>query len=291
MSSKIYFSDKEKRRLGVSRALINISTRAYFNIAPKSAVKTARKLFLTPAKAKNKNTTPGGMVTSDVMSASGKIRVYRLGVGPTWVMAHGWSGSANQFFPLMEKVAAMGFTAVAYDQPAHGGSEGHEAHIPNMLAALKAVLGDVGDVEGLICHSMGGSVSLHIADEVLQGKPCLLIAPALFYWKNAKNTVRRVGVHMSLYDAVINEVSREYNFLPSDFDPDQRLIEMSSPVTIVHDRNDKFAPFEASEKAALCSHINLIATEGLGHGSIIKSDQVATAFRALALPVHQKEIA
>lgn len=43
-------------------------------------------------------------------------------------------------FPLMEHIAAQGFTALAYDHPAHGESEGAFGHVPHLCVAWKRFL-------------------------------------------------------------------------------------------------------------------------------------------------------
>ncbi|MFD2178372.1 alpha/beta fold hydrolase [Veronia pacifica] len=290
MSSKIYFKNN-KQRFDFSKLVINLVSRTCFAIVPKITVKYARKLFLTPARNQSKNEEPTDLKVKDIQGDTGKIRVYQSGEGPVWLMVHGWSGSASQFFPLMQKVTAMGYTAVAFDQPAHGQSEGQEAHIPNMISALESVITQYDEIEGIIAHSMGVSISLHIIEQSLKGKPCLFIAPALFYWENAIKTVQRSGVDLQLYNAVIEQVSSEFEFAPEDFDPDQKLFELSSPVTIVHDKEDRFTPFEASRKASDCDHIELVETENLGHGRILKSEEVERAFTLLATRDQEQEIA
>ena len=45
---------------------------------------------------------------------------YRLGQGPVWLLMHGWSGSASQFYPLMSHIAAQGFKRVLKDAAFEG---------------------------------------------------------------------------------------------------------------------------------------------------------------------------
>jgi len=47
----------------------------------------------------------------------------------------------------------------------------------------------------------------------------------------------------------------------------------------VHDEGDKFAPFDlTAEQVSQFEHVNLTATQGLGHGRVINSDQTWQAF-------------
>ncbi len=279
MSSKIYFG--QKKGFSFRRSALSVATRFHHSVAPKHALKTARRLFLTPAKMKDINPTPEGMVVEAIDTQEGKMMSYQLGSGPTWVLTHGWSGSANQFFPLMEHIAAAGYTALAYDHPAHGKSEGKEGSIPAFLFALDGILNRQAQIEGVIAHSMGGATLLESEHPCLQHKPIILVAPVLKYWENLFGTVEASGYSMKLFREVIDDVGRQYNFTVDEIDPFTKLQHRGAPVVIVHDKGDRFAPFEVSEEANRFDHVSLVATEGLGHGRVLKSDPLKEAFNAL----------
>ncbi|KXF83098.1 alpha/beta hydrolase [Enterovibrio coralii] len=276
MSSKIYFGNNN--RFSFKRSALSIASKLHHKIAPKHALKTARKLFLTPAKGRELNPTPEAMKIEAVETLEGKMMTYQLGSGPTWVLTHGWSGSANQFFPLMEYIAEAGFTALAYDHPAHGKSEGREGSIPAFLNALDGVLNRQQQIEGVIAHSMGGATLLESEHDSLKGKPIILVAPVLKYWENLFGTVQASGYSMKLFREVIDDVGRQYNVTLESIDPYTKLSKRQGQVVIVHDKGDRFAPFSVSEEATQFEHVSLVATEGLGHGRVLKSDPLKQAF-------------
>lgn len=277
MSSKIYFGNSN--RFSVRKKALNIASRFHHKIAPKHALKTARKLFLTPAKGREVNPVPAGMEIATVETAQGKMMTYRLGSGPTWMLTHGWSGSSNQFFPLMEYIAAAGFTALAYDHPGHGKSDGKEGSIPAFLKALDDILNHQESIEGVIAHSMGGATLLESDHPVLMGKPIILVAPVLKYWENLFGTVEASGYSMKLFKEVVAKVSEEYGVRIEDIDPFRKLATRQSPVFIVHDKSDRFAPFGVSKEASEhFGHVTLVETEGLGHGRVLKSDPLKDVF-------------
>lgn len=107
MSEKIYFNTSQ--RFSIKRSLVNISTRLHHTLAPSHAKKTARKLLLTPARTQPKNIEPQGLIKGEIKGHAGIIKTYTLGSGPIWVLTHGWSGTASQFYPLMEHIASKGF--------------------------------------------------------------------------------------------------------------------------------------------------------------------------------------
>lgn len=282
MSDKIYFSTTKK--FNFRKTMINWATRLHHRLAPKHAEKTARKLLLTPVRLKPKNPEPKGLVTNTVLSREGLLKTYQLGSGPTWVLTHGWSGSANQYYPLMQHIADQGFTALAYDHPGHGNSEGSVGHVPAFVQGLESVLDNVDQVEGLIGHSMGTATAIECKHPKLSDKPLLLIAPVLDYLDNLLGSIERSGYSMRLFKSVVSEVEQKYDYPLTSVDPFNKLSKRNADTVIVHDPKDRFANFSESQRAAeLMEKVSLVATQGQGHGRIMKSKEVMTAFNQLAL--------
>jgi len=119
---------------------------------------------------------------------------------------HGWSGSASQFYPLMSHIAAQGYTALAYDHPAHGRSEGNRGHLPRFVRAFDEILERVGPVQGVVTHSMGGAVTLSSRHPAMDALPLLLISPVLDYVPQLYGMVARSGYSIRLFDAVVKEI-------------------------------------------------------------------------------------
>ena len=277
MSEKIYFNTSNK--FSIKRSLINVSTRLHHRLAPSHARKTARKLLLTPMRTKPKNEQPQGVKKGLVTSQEGVLTTYSLGQGPTWVLTHGWSGTASQYFPLMEHIASRGYTALAYDHPGHGESEGVYGHIPAFVNGLEAVLDSVDDVAGVIAHSMGTASAIECRHSKLVDKPMLLIAPVLDYLDNLFGSVARSGYSMRLFNAVVDELQAQYHYPLQSIDPYHKLKLRNEKTIIVHDEADKFTQFSVSQRAAdEMDKVQLVATQGQGHGRIMSGQQVMDSF-------------
>ncbi|MDF5462913.1 alpha/beta fold hydrolase, partial [Vibrio parahaemolyticus] len=220
------------QRFSIKRSLVNISTRLHHTLAPSHAKKTARKLLLTPARTQPKNIEPQGLIKGEIKGHAGIIKTYTLGSGPIWVLTHGWSGTASQFYPLMEHIASKGFTALAYDHPAHGESEGQYGHIPGFVRGLEDVLDTVEDIVGLVGHSMGTASALECRHSKLENKPLLLIAPVLNYVENLFGSIARSGYSMKLFNAVVSEVEDQFGYPLQSIDPMKRLSERPSHTII-----------------------------------------------------------
>lgn len=280
MSDKIYFNTSTK--FSIKRSLIGATTNLHYIIAPGHAKKTARKLLLTPVRSEPKNSEPQGLIKGEVATRDGVLKTYTLGSGPVWVLTHGWSGTASQFYPLMEHIAAKGFTALAYDHPAHGGSDGVYGHIPAFVNGLEAILDTLEDVAGLVGHSMGTASALECKHAKLENKPLLLIAPVLDYLDNLFGSVARSGYSMKLFEAVVGEVEEQFNYPIQSVDPYGKLALRQSNTIIVHDEKDKFTKYSVSERAANeMERVTLVTTQGQGHGRVMKCPQVFESFDAL----------
>ncbi|WP_047042098.1 alpha/beta hydrolase [Vibrio mexicanus] len=280
MSEKIYFNTSNK--FSMKKTLVNVSTRLHHRLAPKHAEKVARNLLLTPNRTSAKNSQPQGLRELPVQYQDGKLMSYHLGQGPVWVLTHGWSGSASQFYPLMEHIASKGFTAVAYDHPAHGASDGQYGHIPGFVLGLEAVLDSVEDVVGIVGHSMGTASLLECRHRKIEQVPVLLIAPVLDYLDNLFGSIARSGYSMRLFKAVVSDIEQQYRYPLQSVDPYNKLSQRTAPTFIVHDEKDKFTQFNVSERAANeMPNVTLVPTQGQGHGRVMKSPQVMASFDSL----------
>lgn len=283
MSSKIYFNT---RRFSPSKWLLGLGTRLHHTLAPAHAKRTASKLLLTPQRNQRDDTAPTGLVKQAVHTSEGPLMSYRLGQGPVWLLMHGWSGSAGQFYPLMSHIAAQGFTAIAYDHPAHGHSAGHTGHLPRFVRAfdelVEKMTAECGPLQGVIAHSMGGAVTLSSRRRELDALPLLLISPVLDYVPQLYGMVARSGYSIRLFDAVVKEIEQEYQHPLSTVDPLGRLAGRSGPAIIVHDEEDRFAPHGDSLRATQDGRTRLVSTRGLGHGRILASAPAFAAFDQLS---------
>lgn len=283
MSSKIYFNT---RRFSPSKWLLGLGTRLHHTLTPAHAKRTARKLLLTPQRNQRDDSAPAGLAKQAVHTSEGTLMSYRLGQGPVWLLMHGWSGSASQFYPLMSHIAAQGFTAIAYDHPAHGHSAGHTGHLPRFVRAfdelVEKMTAECGPLQGVIAHSMGGAVTLSSRRRELDALPLLLISPVLDYVPQLYGMVARSGYSIRLFDAVVKEIEQEYQHPLSTVDPLGRLAGRSGPAIIVHDEEDRFAPHGDSLRATQDGRTRLVSTRGLGHGRILASAPAFAAFDQLS---------
>ncbi|HEY8302298.1 MAG TPA: alpha/beta hydrolase [Jatrophihabitans sp.] len=98
-----------------------------------------------------------------LQTADGPISALRAGSGPAVLLLPGYTGSKEDFAPLLAPLAAAGFAVTAIDLPGQFESPGPadpSAYRPDELAAaVLAVSKDLGAPVHLLGHSFGGLVA------------------------------------------------------------------------------------------------------------------------------------
>lgn len=240
-------------------------------VAPKLALRQAERLLLTPAKSRKKITAPDHLIIEQVSGVEGSLQQYRLGEGQIVLLTHGWSGSASQFYPLMEKIAQAGYQAIAFDHYGHGQSSGHVANLPLFIKGVKDLVSLHGkdNIRCIVSHSMGTVAALNLPKDI----PHLLIAPVFGFFDSLRKSVSDSGMSPRLFERLLEKIESTHQIQFKDAVSEQHIGLIEQPLNIVHDEGDKFAPFSGSQLIAQQHDIVTVhKTQGQGHGRIINSD-------------------
>src|SRR5688572_13678689 len=112
------------------------------SVTPAHAARLAARLFLTPPRPKRPTHEAAVLSAAreDAVEVGGRrVRTWTWGDGPTVLLVHGWGGRGSQLAAFVEPLLAHGLSVTAFDAPAHGDSDGRQATLPEMIAALRAV--------------------------------------------------------------------------------------------------------------------------------------------------------
>jgi pimeloyl-ACP methyl ester carboxylesterase len=271
----------------LSASFPRISTNVRFAagalVAPGFASAWAERLFLTPPRAHD-----GAASAIDLIDARSRFIEHRGRLIATWrwgsedapavVLAHGWGGHAAQMrafaFPLLQ----AGYRVIAFDQPAHGVSEGRLTALPDFADVLSAVARTHGGVRAVIGHSLGGMAAalaltrgLRLARVVLISPPSDLVGYSRLFarWHWIPEAVRR-----SMQAAV----EERYGLRWAELDLARLAPRLNAPALVVHDRDDRVVPWSQGAGFALSwPGARLITTHGLGHTRILRDDAVTQA--------------
>ncbi|KAF7764347.1 hypothetical protein PCIT_b0322 [Pseudoalteromonas citrea] len=252
--------------------MVQAISRIANKIAPKITLKYTQKLLMTPVRHNSKQPVPPYFNSETIESSLGNIHVISAGEGPVVLFTHGWSGSASQFYPLMEYIAQLGFKVVAFDHYGHGKSAGNQANLPKFIRALEAVLSSLpGPTKAIVSHSMATIAALNLGAHTTQH---ILIAPPFDFYTGFKSRILSTGISESLFTGVLASIEHKHKMEFKTLLPEQH-VGNHEKISIIHDKEDKFAEHDlAYQQAQLHEHVTIVSTQGLGHGRILKSPQV-----------------
>ena len=269
------------------QAMVKAWAPVLLRLAPNWTYRQVDDLLLTPRK--NKTTAlkiPGSIKSFTIPTPQGRIRAYEQGQGPTVVLVHGWSASAQVYFPLMRGLAQLGFRALAFDHFAHGQSEGQQASLKRFIFAVNHVLHHVqkrstDGLAALVGHSMGCVAVANIPPTQIGETPLFFISPVFNFRKYYTKQVHLLGLHPSLSKQYLSRFEQNYKNDLERMELALKLAPLAGQTVIAHDRSDDETPFVDSVKFCADHPLTrLLVTRGLGHQRIINSESVWQQLKA-----------
>jgi len=218
---------------------------------------------------------------SFVIRAGGRrLAAWSWGFGPPVVLAHGWNGRGLQLAAVARAIAARGYRAVVFDQPAHGASSGRRTTIPEMADAIAAVCRAVG-AQALVAHSLGATAATLAMARGLVLTRAAFIAPPVRPEHWVERFARLIGLPERAYVGFRTAIERRAGAAVAALDPLVLAPAMTADLLVVHDRDDREVRLEAGVALANAwPDARLIATEGLGHTRILTEPSVVDAVAA-----------
>ncbi|WP_392534877.1 alpha/beta fold hydrolase [Nostoc sp. C117] len=199
--------------------------------------------------------------------------------GRSILLVHGWEQCASSMNAFIDPLLENGYKVVAFDQPAHGDSQGTQTHLVDMAGAIRTFIDyiGVGSVQGIIGHSAGAaSAAMMLAwnTDVTIEKLVLISVPC-----ELTNAIKRFAILTSFPEDLVEDMcqcielrlrkSIEEMSLPKV----THLLKM--PTLVIHDRKDREIPFsDAQALSAKWLEAKFIATSGLGHRRILSEPAV-----------------
>src|SRR6187549_777811 len=152
--------------LSLPRISTNVRFAASHLLFPELANAWAERMFLTPPRGKNAAASALDLIDAENTWLEHKgrhIAMWTWGArskdAPAVLLAHGWGGQAAQMrgfaFPLLQ----AGYRVIAYDQPAHGVSEGKLTGLPDFADVFTELAWHHGGVRAVIGHSLGAAAA------------------------------------------------------------------------------------------------------------------------------------
>lgn len=275
------------RQTRIYSAMVKTAGLALLRMAPNWTYKKVDDLLLTPKKNKAAPlSVPSSVKSFSIQTPQGTINAYEQGHGPTVVLVHGWSGSAQAYFPLMRGLAQLGFRALAFDHFAHGRSAGQQASLKRFIFAVNHVLHHVqkrssDGLAAVVGHSMGCIAVANAQPELIAETPLFFISPVFNFRKYYTRQVHLLGLHPDLSKQYLSRFEHNYKNDLERMELGRKLRQYAAQTVIAHDRSDDKNPFVDSVKFCAANPLTrLLVTRGLGHLRIINSESVWQQLKA-----------
>ncbi|UGB37251.1 alpha/beta hydrolase [Frateuria soli] len=259
-------------------------------LAPRRTADRAARLFATPfasSRARARAAAPDVQMRRGMLAVNGQtIATYVWGdpaTQPYVLLVHGWSSFGLRFLPWVDRLRALGYAVVSFDQPGHGLSSGRYCTLPEFADTARAVGRHYGEAALAIAHSLGGAAVALAQGEDWRARRLVLIAPAADMHDATTRYFRfvRLGERLRrpFYAWLVNRTGVSVDELQMH----RHVTALGQPGLIVHDLDDADVPWEEGERYARhWPGARLLTTQGLGHHRVLDAPEVVEAVLAFA---------
>lgn len=260
-----------------------LATRAAASVSPRAAGPLAARLWFTPWRIRPNERGMARQAqwldgTERLTFTTGRHRIaaFAAGSGPVVVLVHGWGERAASLGAFIDPLTAAGYRVVGIDLPGHGDSSGGTTDGFEVAAAIRSVGEQLGSVHAVIGHSMGGMATMHAVSGGLDVDAVVLVAPSVRLDHALDTFAQLFHLPPNAKTGLKQTIDRRYGA-----DVWERLSglavarDVQVPALVVHDREDpQVALADAEALAAAMPSARLVTTEGLGHGRILRDENV-----------------
>ena len=247
-----------------------------------SAVKKTYQAFFSPSRYEEKPSDREIIEwgnTYRIPFEGGELAVTTWGTsGPAVLLMHGWGGARAQMTGFVDPLLFAGYRVVAYDQPAHGESDGKLTNLLEIAPTIDLIAEREGAFHAIIAHSFGTLISSYALVERNLPPPARLVYFGAFNqlleslprFQQLAHLPDEImdGFREMLYEKFSREVLESIT--------NERLIpQIHIPALMFHDALDNVTPVEDSRTIArVWKSARYIETQGLGHRGALQSKSI-----------------
>lgn len=252
-------------------------------VSNKLAARSAFKLFCTPLRKPRYKKAPPLFSRGEALSFPLDGLTIR---GHRWnhprphkvLVVHGFESTVKNFDRYIAPLLKKGYEVLAFDAPAHGGSDGQQITLPLYVRTLQSIYERYGPLQGFMAHSLGGLALMLFIETIPHSADTrvALIAPAtetttaidsFFRFLDLPAGVRRA------FDQLIHDRSGHW---PAHYSIRRAMQQVSAQVLWIHDEQDELTPLSDAIKVRddQHPHLSFVITHGLGHRAIYRDNKV-----------------
>ena len=245
-------------------------------------VKKVYRAFFSPSRYEVKSTDQSILARgkSDRISFSGgELAVTTWGEeGTAVLLMHGWGGARAQMTGFVEPMLAAGYRVVAYDQPAHGESDGRMTNLLEIAPTMDLIAQREGPFQAILAHSFGTLITSYALVERGFPPPARLVYFGAF--NRLMDSLPRFQVLAGLSDEIMDGLRallyENFGRRVHDAITNESLApRIAIPALMFHDVTDNVTPVEDSRAIArVWKHARFIETQGLGHRGALQSPSI-----------------
>ena len=245
-------------------------------------VKKAYQAFFSPSKYELKSGDQDILERGNnyrVPFEGGELAVTTWGTtGPAVLLMHGWGGSRAQMTGFVDPLLSAGYRVVAYDQPAHGDSDGQMTNLLEIAPTMDLILQHDGKFNAIIAHSFGTLITSYALVNRNFPPPTRLVYFGAF--NQLMDSLPRFQVISGLPNEIIDgfRVMLYENFGQGVLEAivhEKLAPQIDIPALMFHDTADNVTPIEDSRAIArVWKSTQYIETEGLGHRGALQSKEI-----------------
>lgn len=204
-----------------------------------------------------------------------RLARWTLGEGPNVVLVHGWNGRATQWVPWLPALVEAGFSVHLLDLPGHGESTGHEASVVHAGRALRDLCAELGQIHGVVGHSMGSAAILWALSKGLNITRSVHLAGPSSLTPVVYGMAAAHGLDAGEQRAFAGWAERFIGAPLASVDLPSIRHGLRHQGLLLHDPEDRVVPFAASEALlAAWPQARLQTVQGLGHRRILADSGV-----------------
>ena len=246
-------------------------------------VKKVYKVFFTPNKYEVKPSEAEILKSGNnfkVKSEAGELAVTAWGdeSNPKVLLMHGWGGARAQMTGFVKPLLKAGYFVVAYDQPAHGESDGGQTNLLEIAPTMDVMLNRYGEFDAILAHSFGTLITSYALVKRNFPPPSKLVYFGAF--NRLLDVLPRFQVIAKLPDELLDGLRDMFfeNFGKDLLDSivnEEFVKGINIPALMFHDRSDEVTPAEDSRAIANAwTHARYVETNGLGHRGALQSKEI-----------------
>lgn len=273
-------STSAKAPVNVGLSATRLALQLYARVSPRKAGQLFNRMAFRPSRLPMPTRYEHLLDNTDsytqLQHGSRTIPVYSWGQGPVILGVHGWAGAGIQFGAWVDPLVEAGYRVVLFDAPAHGRAQGESTDLFEMADVTARVAASVGQVHGVLAHSLGCiAVARSIADG-LQTNYLAMLAPPVSLAATMKSLGRQFGLSPEALSVHLQLMEEQFGASVWD---ELNLETLSLSLTqqgliVIDDDDTSVSPEESQRVAGNWARAEVLRTSGLGHHRLLWSPMV-----------------